>query len=89
MIYHRTQKEAYTDFLGIDDKYIYILERVDFSIAENRKNKELKNKLDILDTKGNIVDVIEFTTNDEYAKENQVGTEGNGLNQGLNFQNRI
>ena len=73
------KKEAYTDFLGIDDKYIYILERVDFSIAENRKNKELKNKLDILDTKGNIVDVIEFTTNDEYAKENQVGTEGNGL----------
>ena len=32
-----------------------------------------------MDTNGNIVDVIEFTTNDEYAKENQVGTEGNGL----------
>ena len=32
-----------------------------------------------MDTKGNIVDVIEFTTNDGYAKENQVGTEGNGL----------
>ena len=38
------KKEAYTDFLGIDDKYIYILERVDFSVAENRKNKELKKQ---------------------------------------------
>ena len=50
-----------------------------FPLPKIEKNKELKNKLDILDTEGNIVDVIEFTTNDEYAKENQVGTEGNGL----------
>lgn len=50
-----------------------------FPLPKIEKNKELKNKLDILDTKGNIVDVIEFTTNDKYAKENQVGTEGNGL----------
>ena len=33
------KKEAYTDFLGIDDKYIYILERVDFPLPKIEKIK--------------------------------------------------
>ena len=66
------EKEMYISLLGFDGTYLYLYEQPDLSVKENRKNKELKNELHVIQMDGAEYDTItlkkSYIYNDRYRE---------------------
>ena len=64
-------RASYIKLLGFDGTYLYLYEQPDLSVKENRKNKELKNELHVIQTDGTEYDTI--TLKKSYIYEDRYG----------------